>query len=105
MAPQLFYQLYVINGSLFGRSLPLVYCFTSGKDQDIYSEMFEIVLKHVSQRPKSITIDYEKAVENVVKEKLPMTNVSGCFFHFKQNLWRKLIVSINHLDDNLYLPT
>ena len=63
--------------------------------------MFEIVLKNISQRPKSITIDYEKAVENVVKEKLPMTNVSGCFFHFKQNLWKKVTVSITHLDDKL----
>lgn len=98
MAPQLFYQLYTIHGSLFGRSLPLVYCYTSGKDEDIYKEMFEIVLKNISQRPKSITIDYEKAVENVVKEQLPMTTVNGCFFHWKQNLWKKLVVSITHLD-------
>jgi hypothetical protein len=32
--------------------------------------LFDILLKNVSQRPKSITIDYEKAVENVVRTKL-----------------------------------
>jgi hypothetical protein len=93
--------LYSIHGSLFGRSLPMVYCYTSHLDEDIYKEIFEIVLKNVSQRPKSITIDYEKAVENAVKAKMPMTNVSGCFFHLKQNWWRKLVVSRNQLDDKL----
>lgn len=59
--------------------------------------MFDIVLQHISQRPKSITIDYEKAVENVVKRKLPMTTVNGCFFHFKQSLWKKIVVSVDQL--------
>jgi hypothetical protein len=94
-----------MHGSLFGRALPSVYCFLSGKDEDLYNEIFEIVLKNVSGRPKSITIDYEKAVENVVKQKLPMTTVNGCFFHWKQNLWKKVVVSINQLRDTLYLRT
>lgn len=80
----------------------MVYCYTSHKDEDVYNELFDILLQNVSQRPKSITIDYEKAVENVVKARLPMTSVSGCFFHFKQNLWRKLVVSSNHRDDNIF---
>ena len=59
-----------------------MYCSISGKSEGIDGEVFDVVLQHLSQRPKSITIDFEKAVENVVKQKLPMTTISFCFFHF-----------------------
>lgn len=91
----MFYQLYTIHGCVCGRSLPLVYCSIAGKSQTIYDEMFDVILKNVSQRPKSITIDFEKAVENAVKQHLPMTTISFCFFHFKQNLWRQIQVSVD----------
>ena len=91
----MFYHLYTIHGHLCGRSLPLVYCSISGKCRDIYNEVFGVVFKHLSQRPKSITIDFEKAVENVVKQQLPMTTISFCFFHFKKALWKQIQVSIS----------
>ena len=68
-------------------------CSISGKSEDIYDEVFDVVLQHLSQRPKSITIDFEKAVENVVKQKLPLTTISFCFFHFKKALWKQIQVS------------
>ena len=64
-----------------------------GRSEDIYEEMFGVILNHVSQRPKSITIDFEKAVENLIKRKFPLTDVTFCFFHFKQALWKKIQVS------------
>ena len=93
LAPQLFYQLYTIHGYLCGRFLPLVYCSIFGKSKDIYGEIFDVVLQHLSQYPKSITIDFEKAIENVLKQKLPMTTISFCVFHFKKALWRQIQVS------------
>ena len=69
LAPRLFYyQLYTIHGYLCGRLLPLVYCSISGKSEDIYDEVFDVVHQHLSQRPKSIAIDFEKAVENVAQQ-------------------------------------
>ncbi len=64
-----------------GRSLPLVYCIIAGKSQDTYDEMFNEILKHVSQRPKSITIDFEKSMENVIKQQLPITTISFFFLY------------------------
>lgn len=90
----MFYQLYTIHGCVCGRSLPSVYCIIAGKSQDIYGQMFDIILNHVSQRPMSITIDFEKSVENVIKQQLPTTTISFCFFHFKQNLWKQIQVSV-----------
>ena len=81
----MFYQLYTIHGYLCGRLLPLVYRSISGKSEDIYGEVFDVVLQYLSQHPKSVTIDFEKAVENVVKQKLPMTTISFWFFHLKKS--------------------
>ena len=67
--------------------LPLVYCSISGKGEDIYGEVFGVVLQHLSQRLKSITIDFEKAVENVVKQQLPMTTINFCFFFISKRLY------------------
>ncbi|CAF4499777.1 unnamed protein product, partial [Rotaria sp. Silwood2] len=88
IAPHLFHQLYTVHGRFCARTLPLVYCILSGKSEDIYHKMFDVVLNHVSQCPLSITVDFEKAVHNVIKQKLPQTKLNGCFFHYKQCLWR-----------------
>ncbi|CAF1581679.1 unnamed protein product, partial [Didymodactylos carnosus] len=90
VAPQLFYQLYVIHGFIRERTLPLVYALLPGKSEAVYGELFNDLLKHVTRHPNSITIDFEEAVENIIKQKLPTTTISGCFFHFKQSLWRKI---------------
>ena len=90
----MFYQLYTVHGFVCGRALPLVYCSISGKSETIYGELFDVILNHISQRPKTITMDFEKAVENVIKDKLPTTTVTYCFFHFKQALWRKVQVGV-----------
>jgi hypothetical protein len=55
--------------------------------------MFDVVLKRLPQRSKSITIDFEKPVENVVKQQMPMTSISFCFFHYEKMLWRQIQVS------------
>ncbi|CAF1510134.1 unnamed protein product [Adineta ricciae] len=90
ICPKIFNQLYTIHGCLLGRGLPLVYCSIYAQSEAVYGEIFEVILKHLSQRPKSITIDFEKAVENVIKQQLPMTTVNYCFFHMKQALWKRI---------------
>ncbi|CAF1410720.1 unnamed protein product, partial [Didymodactylos carnosus] len=100
-APHLFYQLYIIHGFICGRSIPLVYARLPGKSEAVYGEVFNILVKNVNKHPKSITIDFEKAVENVIKQKLPTITISGCFFHFKQALWRKIQVHfVDYFEDN-----
>ncbi|CAF1274580.1 unnamed protein product [Rotaria magnacalcarata] len=68
IASHLFYQLYTIHGVICGRSFPSVYCIISGKSEEIYGEIFDVMMQHISQRPISITTDYEKAVHNVIKK-------------------------------------
>ena len=94
VVPKLFYQLYSIHGHIHGRTFPFLYAFLPGKSNDIYSELFDVVLQHIDKHPASITIDFEIAATNVTKQKFPSTAVTACFFHFKQNLWRKTKVSL-----------
>ncbi|CAF4700813.1 unnamed protein product, partial [Rotaria magnacalcarata] len=56
----------------------------SGTAEVLYDEIFGVILQHIYGRPKTISIDFEKAVENSIKQSLPTTSISGCFFHFKQ---------------------
>ncbi|CAF2997181.1 unnamed protein product [Rotaria sp. Silwood2] len=90
VAPQLFYQLYTLHGVIRGRSLPCVYAILPGKSESVYDKLFHVILQHVTKHPRSISIDYEKAVENIVKRKMPACAISGCFFHLKKALWKKI---------------
>ncbi|CAF1149113.1 unnamed protein product, partial [Didymodactylos carnosus] len=89
VAPQLFCQLYTIHGFMRGRSVPLVYALLPGKSEAVYGELFNVLLQNVSKHPKLITVDSEKAVEHLIKQKLATITISGCCFHLEQALWRK----------------
>ena len=93
----MFYQLYSIHGQFHGRSIPFLYALLPGKSENIYQELFDVLLEHVSNHPKSIAIDFEPAADNVIRKNLPGTRINACFFHFKQNLWRRIRVGIIYL--------
>ena len=69
------------------------------KSEVIYDILFDILLAYVTNHPKSIFIDFKKAVVNIIKRKLPTTTIRSCFsfFHFKQALWKKIQVCISYL--------
>ena len=43
--------------------------------------------------PDSVLQDYEKALQNIVHTVWPVITLRGCYFHYKQALWRKLAQS------------
>ncbi|CAF2633870.1 unnamed protein product [Rotaria sp. Silwood2] len=55
-----------------------------------YEELFTIVKQHVEHKLKYVTIDFEKAAENAFSVIFPQCDIFGCFFHFKQFIWRKI---------------
>ncbi|QQP52192.1 Uncharacterized protein FKW44_004253 [Caligus rogercresseyi] len=83
-------QLYTIH-SLVGinKTLPLVYCITNNRNEETYSIIFNFI-KNKEIVPISITIDFERAAINEIKNVFPEAKIYGCFFHFGQCLWRKL---------------
>ncbi|CAF0898466.1 unnamed protein product [Brachionus calyciflorus] len=73
-----------------GQCLPLVYCLLPNKSQKLYERLLSKVNEELQNPPLSITSDFEKAFTNAVKRVFKNVPVYGCFFHFKQNLFRKI---------------
>ena len=90
VAPLLFLQVYTIHALVLGRCLPMIYGVLSRKTQAMYESYLSILRNKISIPPKSVTSDFEKAFLNSVKIVFPLAILLGCFFHFKQSMFRKL---------------
>ena len=90
VAPLLFLQVYTIHALVLGRCLPMIYGILSRKTQTMYESFLSVIRNKISRPPKSITSDFEKAFLNAVKTVFPSIVLFGCFFHFKQNMFRKI---------------
>ena len=56
-----------------------------------YSESLNTTL---NVKPKYATIDFEKGAESGFSVVFPQCDVFGCFFHFKQCIWKKICVRL-----------
>ena len=95
-APYPFDQLYILHSEINGQSFPLLYCFIQGKTQEVYTELFIKIksclrIYNVSFEPNIVQIDFEYAAYNAVCSVFTGAEIKGCFFHFGQALFRKLV--------------
>jgi hypothetical protein len=90
IAPLLFHQVYTIHTIVGDKCVPVLYAFLPRKTKTIYKKMLEIVKSRINFPPRSITSDFESAFINAAKEIFPDSEISLCFFHFKQSLFRKI---------------
>jgi hypothetical protein len=86
--------MYTVHGLIDGKTLPLFFSLLPNKKQESYETLFRIIKQHVQRVPCYITIDFEKGAENAFGVIYPQCQVLGCFFHFKQNIWRNISVSL-----------
>jgi hypothetical protein len=58
--------------------------------------MLDVVLRKVNRderedfKPNTISVDFESAVIKILKARFPSSKISGCTFHMRQAIWRKL---------------
>ncbi|XP_068237065.1 uncharacterized protein [Palaemon carinicauda] len=91
IAPQLFYQLYVIHIQYKGNVLPMVYMLLQRKSEELYRRaLLQIQCIDNEIAPVSISCDYEKAFHNAFLSVFNNAEVLGCFFHLSQAVWRKI---------------
>ena len=84
-------QLYTIHTLISeNKTVPLLYCVTSSKSQADYDLTFKFIKEGRNVNVTSITVDFEKAAINSIKNNFPHVSICGCFFHFGQCLWRKI---------------
>ena len=88
-------QLLVIMGKLQGKPRPLIYVIMSHRTEEIYTKVFKFIkdvilpANNCFHSPINVTVDFEMAIRNAVKNVWPEINVFGCNFHFCQALRRK----------------
>jgi hypothetical protein len=85
VAPKLMTQLYTIQIIIRQKCLPMVYAYLPNKKYLTYLTLFQLIHKNISNYPKSISLDFEKAVFKAVTEVFPSIMIHGCFFHLSQN--------------------
>ena len=94
MAPQLFYQVLVIQAELPNNQggapwvFPCVDILITHKTQDIYLEAFIFLNSLLDFSPQVIMSDFEKAIRNSLSQVFPSASVDGCYFHFCQAILR-----------------
>ncbi|RNA09464.1 hypothetical protein BpHYR1_042377, partial [Brachionus plicatilis] len=71
-------------------SLPVIYAFLTRKTQALYISFLRKIKECLEVFPKSINSDFELAFINACDKVFPGTPINGCYFHFKQSMWRKI---------------
>ncbi|KAK0417912.1 hypothetical protein QR680_013277 [Steinernema hermaphroditum] len=76
VAPEMFYQLWVIHGLYVNKVLPLIYCLLPNKSEETYTRALELVHDAhpglFSQLTlKNVFMDFEKAEENRCESTIP----------------------------------
>ena len=90
VAPNLFHQLYVIQGLYNGVFLPFVYCFLQRKTQSTYEILLQ-VLETAGCDPSVVIVDFERAVERALHTVFgDHVHIQYCFYHLTQSIWKKI---------------
>ena len=89
--PRSFYQLYTIHIQLGGSSIPRIFALLPNKAEEVYTKVFLKVKELVLETPLTVMSDFEKAAINSIQTVFPRATQTGCFFHFCQSLYRKVV--------------
>ncbi|KAL5014665.1 hypothetical protein ScPMuIL_008935 [Solemya velum] len=91
--PRLFYQLFSIHIFIEGVQFPAVYALLPGKSRDVYSRFLMVLLTKLQDlqlvlQPTRILVDFELALVQAVQLAFPVSQLSGCYYHYQQCIWR-----------------
>jgi len=89
--PALYYQLLTIMVRQGENCFPGCFVLMTNKNQKLYEEVFgaiKVVAPHFN--PSSIMTDYEGALRNSLAAAFATSNLSGCWFHYTQAIYRKV---------------
>ena len=71
----------------------MVYALLRRKDAGTYTRLFDEIVKiDPNWLPASVMMDFEQASVSSLKKKFRSVSLSGCYFHLRQSIHRKLQV-------------
>ncbi len=89
--PLIYTQLFTIHATVAGKVVPCVYVLLPNKTQISYtSTLRQLHIIHPNLHPNTVLIDFELAIKNALETVFPGVDVSGCYFHFTRNIWKKI---------------
>jgi hypothetical protein len=93
--PHEFHQLVIVMTYDKGTScyVPCAYSLLTSKNEWMYLRLFHEILMQLDYvwEPESIVCDFELGLINAIKQEFPTSTLTGCYFHWKQALHRKLV--------------
>ena len=95
MASNIFVQLYVIRAPLDSSAISCAYILLPGKTECMYTEILREVVNAcrglgLNPTPQTIVMDFEKAAINAARNVLGVNDITGCYFHFCGNVWKRI---------------
>lgn len=100
ISPSMFKQIYTIHIRVNGTTLPLVYGILPDKKQNTYVKFLRLIKKHVTNNPRFVNCDFEKAAINAFKKVFQCEEIHGCFFHLSQAWYRRIQSKIKEWNKN-----
>ena len=79
-----------------GKGLPCCWCLLPNKKVNTYDQMWTCIMEKINMngtedfKPATISVDFEAASIKVVRSKFPGVKMSGCVFHQRQAIMRKI---------------
>ena len=96
VVPEIFYQLYIIHGVFRDHVVPLIYALLRRKNTETYENLInELLIIAPRWSPRAIMMDFEQATIGAFQAAFPNVSLSGCYFHLRQSLHRKIQVIRN----------
>ena len=93
VVPEIFYQLYIIHSIYRHHVVPVIYALLRRKNIATYKNLINEVLKFAPQwSPHTIMLDFEQACITAFQTSFPAVALSGCYFHLRQSIHRKIQV-------------
>ncbi|CAF1250999.1 unnamed protein product [Adineta ricciae] len=91
VVPEIFYQLFIIHDLFRDHVVPLVYALLRRKNAETYRRLITEIL-NIAPRwsPDTIMLDFEQASMGAFRTAFPNVLLSGCYFHRRQSIHRKL---------------
>ncbi|KAF0989765.1 LOW QUALITY PROTEIN: hypothetical protein HZS_3857 [Henneguya salminicola] len=70
-----------------------VYALLSGNNEYLYFRLFTEIIMQLNYKwyHVSVSCDFEMGFLNAVRQEFPTSILNGCYFHWKQSNWRKLM--------------
>ena len=93
VVPEVFYQLYIVHAVYRQHVVSVIYALLKRKNDETYQRMLEEIIKVAPDwSPTTVMMDFEQASINAFQCLFPSVALSGCYFHLRRSIHRKIQV-------------